>query len=53
MFQDAIDFFESLIDPHTWVRVGLIILGGILIMLALTYNSSDRLFFVARAMRSV
>lgn len=53
MFSDAVAFFEALIDPHTWVRVGLIILGGVLVVLALTYNSSDRLWFVSRAMRAI
>jgi hypothetical protein len=53
MFTDAIAFFESLINPHTWVRVGMIILGGILVVFALTYNAQDRFWFVKQAMRAI
>jgi len=51
MLSDAIEFFEAFIDPHTWVRVGFIVLGGVLILLALKGSAlSERSFSVGRSM---
>jgi hypothetical protein len=48
--EDAIQFFENLLDGDIWKRVGLVVLGGILIIFALTkFSLSDRAFQIGRS----
>lgn len=39
---DAITFVTNLLNPDIWKRVGEVIIGGVLIMLALTQFSGPR-----------
>lgn len=32
------DFFSALVDPHTYIRMGSIILGAVLVIAALRYG---------------
>jgi hypothetical protein len=36
MFADAITAFENLLDTHFWLRVMSVLVGGVLIVFALT-----------------
>jgi hypothetical protein len=42
---DALTFVTNLLDPAIWKRVGEVILGGVLILLALTQFTTTRGFF--------
>jgi hypothetical protein len=51
MLSDAITFLENMLDPHIWQRVGFVLLGGILIIFALTqFQTSNRAFQIGRAL---
>lgn len=51
MLSDAITFFENLLDPDIWKRVGQVIIGGILIIFALTqFQTSNRAFQIGRSL---
>lgn len=47
---DAIAFFENLLDENTWKRVAMVIVGGLLILFSLTrWQLSDRAFAIGKA----
>lgn len=45
--ESVIDFFGNLLNPATWKRVGMVVIGGVLIVLALTrWQLSNRAAFL-------
>lgn len=49
MLDDIVTFFENLLDGAIWKRVGMVIIGGVLICLALSkFTLSDRAAMIAK-----
>jgi hypothetical protein len=44
-----VNFIESLLDPHTWMRVAMVVVGAILIYMSMI--RSDPVIQLANAMK--